>query len=120
MNVIRPDRDNNITVMSHSECRFRDGRRVNATKSAAPVLRTLPNRSHGVEVALQKEAAPIPGMEGIYTFDGLADRPVLEEHSPSRIKHTQFVMSIRVEDTVGDHIVSTSASVEDAFMRLRL
>lgn len=58
-------------------------------------------------------AAQSPKVDGEDMFDGLVDSPISEERPALKIRHIQFYLSARLEDTKRDQNTRIPAFVED-------
>lgn len=118
---MRPKRrklSKDATVVSNQERILRDGHHIAAASSAAtsvlnPII--VPQSS---EAVLQKVVTPIWRAEGVDTFSGLVNRPVLQERPTSRIwlKHTTSLA--RLESPMSEQISSIPVLVENAMILL--
>lgn len=91
--------------------RLRDGRLFATASSASTPVINLPITTQSLEARLVEVATPIPRAERENTFDRLADKPVLKERPPMRIRTTQPHSSARLEDTMRDQFANIPAVV---------
>lgn len=89
-----------------------------AMSSNARVVGDLLNAPQRLKNFLREVAAQIMIAECENTFDGFVDKSLLENHSASRIRPTQFSLSARIENTISRHNATVSTLMKNLIMPL--
>lgn len=105
-------------MVRNLECILHDGWQINTAPSAATSIELSLITPKSLQAALEKVVTTFPRAEREDTLNGLADRPLFEQHPASRNLPPHFASSASVESTIREQVATIPALVDDALTRL--